>query len=176
MGFILSRYRGVWVVKPLNRGLTSTTLVLVAYLIIVVATTPNLPPHVAIAVTLRINALFLTLLTISFFVNGYLIGMAMQNNRCKINRKTAKTASAGGAVLSSMVSFLPLTSVGCCSLWLYILSLVAGTGTLGATFIGTLLNSPSVFMIAGLSTIWITNIIMYIKLKNTARQYATPYA
>jgi len=84
---------------------------------------------------------------------------------CRVNGKTTSSAFAGGAALSSLVLFIPLTHVGCCSMWLYILSLIVG-----AAFVSTLLEAPLFIMTIGITVIWINNTILYLKYKKTVKQ------
>ncbi|HIQ29472.1 MAG TPA: hypothetical protein EYH45_02785 [Candidatus Caldiarchaeum subterraneum] len=157
--------------NPLTRGILSSIMAFLLYLLIVVATTPNLPASTAIATTLRINFIFLIIFITTFFVNGYLTGLAMQNKTCRINKKATGSTTIGGAALSSIVSFLPLTSAGCCGMWLWILSLIAGTGALGTAFVSTLIEYPLALLSMGLAIMWTVNTYTYIKYKNTKQKY-----
>ena len=158
--------------NPEIRGLTYTLTALALYLLIVVATTPNMSPASAVVITLMVNAPFLVPFLAAFFVNGYLVGKVSQSRYCKLNRKALGSASASGAVLSSLVSFLTLTSVGCCSMWLYILSLLAGSGSLGVVFVGLLLDASSVIMVLGLTAMWIVNVIVFASYLRLSRYSA----
>jgi hypothetical protein len=121
--------------KSLAKGLLVAGLTMAVYLLIVVATTPNLPPSAAI------NAAFLTN---SIVIGGTAAAVGAQmffasygkSLGCRLDRK-GMGAGSGSTALGSFFSFFSLVPLGCCGSWLLVLSF------LPSIFGGTL----SVFLI-----------------------------
>ena len=146
------------------RGSAISVVGLAIYLAVVVGTTPSLPPLTAIRLTLAINAPFLAAFLGSLWAQGYLQAK-LAAKRCRIKSKATTSVSASGSFISAFVSFLPLTHVGCCGLWLYLLSIIAGTGGAGLAFVSTVLNAPLQLMALGIATIWATNAYLYLRYR-----------
>jgi hypothetical protein len=121
--------------KSLAKGLLVSGVTVALYLLVVVVTTPNLPPSAAI------NAAFLTN---SIVIGGTAAAVGAQmffssygkSLGCRLDRKGVG-AGSGGTALGSFFSFFSLVPLGCCGSWLLVLSF------LPSIFGGTL----SVFLI-----------------------------
>jgi hypothetical protein len=108
--------------KSLAKGLLTAGATMALYLLVVVATTPNLPPSAAI------NAAFLTN---SIVIGGTAgaVGAQMffasygKSVGCRLDRK-GMGAGSGGTALGSFFSFFSLVPLGCCGSWLFVLSLL----------------------------------------------------
>jgi len=150
------------------RGLLTSAAGLTIYLAVVVLTTPNLPPATSISIALNINALLLTGLLPSLWLQGYLQAKVSASG-CSVRKSTAVGASAGGSALASLVSFLPLTQVGCCGFWLYALSLIAGLGGGGLAFATALLEAPGALMWSGVAAVWAGNLYLYWRLRRVRK-------
>lgn len=153
------------------RGTVPATLFLASYLAIVILTSPSVPPLYAVMVALNTNALLLLILLLSIFIQGYIGARLSILRGCRVRRKTVGSLTAGGVSLSSIVSFLSLIHLGCCSMWLYILSLIAGTGGAGLAFVTALIQSPTYVMITGLVTVWAGNIYMITKYLTSVKSF-----
>ncbi len=121
-----------WNVKrSLLRGIIAGVLTLSVYLLVVVATTPNLPPASAVNAAFEINSIIIIGIGIGvgiqIFLSTYSKGLGC---RLRIKHKALGGNSASTAT-ASFFSFFSLVSLGCCGWWLYALSLlpsVVGTG------------------------------------------------
>ncbi len=117
--------------RSLVRGGIVGIATMLAYLLVVVITTPALPASAAINAALQIN---------SVIIGGMGVGIGLQiflstyskSLGCRLDvRRKAFGGNSGGTVLSSFFSFFSLVPLGCCGTWLYILSLlpsVIGSG------------------------------------------------
>jgi hypothetical protein len=100
-------------------------LTLLAYMAVVVATTPNLSPATALAVALGMNGPVM-------FGLAALVGLQMalasyiRSLGCPIRAGRPVAGAVGGSGASAFFSFFSLIQVGCCGMWLYILSLLPG--------------------------------------------------
>ena len=97
---------------------------MLVYLLIVVITTPALPPLAAISAAFKINSIIIIGMSIGvalqMFLSTYSKGLG-----CKIDMKrSASTGNKYGAILSGFFSFFSLVPLGCCGTILYILSLL----------------------------------------------------
>ncbi|MEM3031591.1 MAG: hypothetical protein QW756_01925 [Nitrososphaerota archaeon] len=154
--------------KHTFRGVVTASAALLAYLLVVILTTPNLHPVTAATTAIRVNAWFLIGLTASLGFQDYLTAKASQS-RCSIKRSSLGLMSIGGSALSSFVSFLPLTQLGCCGFWLYVLSLIAGSGGAGLGFTALVLDMPPTFMWASIGMIWAGNIYILWRLRGSVK-------
>ena len=106
-------------VKGIIVGIITTLI----YLIVVVVTTPSLPPIAAINAAFRINSTIIFGLAIGvgtqIFISSYSKGLG-----CRIDnrKKGIFGAGSGSTAISSFFSFFSLVPLGCCGSWLLILS------------------------------------------------------
>ncbi|HEV8386739.1 MAG TPA: hypothetical protein VGQ03_03870 [Nitrososphaera sp.] len=106
--------------KSVAKGLLAAGATMSSYLLIVVLTTPNLPPSAAI------NAAFLAN---SIVIGGMAAAVGAQvifstyakSLGCKLDRK-GMGAGSGGTAIGSFFSFFSLVPLGCCGSWLLVLS------------------------------------------------------
>ncbi|MGI0029719.1 MAG: hypothetical protein ACREAQ_08420 [Nitrososphaera sp.] len=108
--------------KSLAKGVMAGLLTVSSYLLVVVATTPNLPPAAAINAAFTANSIIIAgtagaISAQTFFSSyGKLLG-------CGLDRKQYG-AGSGGTALGSFFSFFSLVPLGCCGSWLFVLSLL----------------------------------------------------
>jgi hypothetical protein len=121
--------------KSLAKGLLASGATMSLYLLIVVLTTPNLPPSAAINAAFLANSIVIggtaAAVGAQIFFSSY--GKSLG---CRLGRKEFG-AGSGGTALGSFFSFFSLVPLGCCGSWLLVLSF------LPSIFGGTL----SVFLI-----------------------------
>jgi hypothetical protein len=90
------------------------------YLLIVVLTTPNLPPSAAINAAFLTNSIVVggtaAAVGAQIFFSGYAKSLG-----CRLDRK-GMGAGSGGTALGSFFSFFSLVPLGCCGSWLLMLS------------------------------------------------------
>ncbi len=106
--------------KSLAKGLLAGGVTASLYLLIVVMTTPSLPPLAAINAAFLANSIIIggtaTAVGAQVFFSSY--GRAFG---CKLDRK-GLGAGSGGTALGSFFSFFALVPLGCCGSWLLVLS------------------------------------------------------
>ncbi len=117
--------------KALARGVSVGVASMLAYLLVVVATTPALPPAAAINAALQINSFIIAGVGagtgLQMFLSTYSKGLG-----CRLDAKRGMLGgNSGGTFMSGFFSMFSLVPLGCCGTMLYVLSLlpsVVGTG------------------------------------------------
>lgn len=102
------------------KGLLATGATMALYLLIVVLTTPGLPPAAAINAALLANSIVIGGTAGAVGTQAFLSGYA-KSLGCALGRKGLGAAS-GGTALGSFFSFFSLVPLGCCGTWLLMLS------------------------------------------------------
>lgn len=110
--------------NALKRGLIAGSISLISYLLVVIITTPNLPPVAALNAAIKVNGIIVFGLAVAvgsqIFVSTY-----GKNLGCSIANKSKDILeSSSSATLTSFFSFFSLVPLGCCGSWLLILSLL----------------------------------------------------
>jgi len=121
------------VLRALRRGLVYALFALVLYVLIVVLTTPNLPPLDSIMIAARVNWWIMAGATVGAGTQVFLITYAKERG-CDLRRKKPLSGAMGvSSAFASFLSFLALIPVGCCGTWLYVLSFLPGILGVGAS-------------------------------------------
>lgn len=124
--------------KALKKGIIMAAITAIAYLTVVVITTPSLPPEAALKAAFAINSMVIIGTSIGVgaqvFISSY--GKSMG---CKLDRKKKGVfgATSGSTVVSSFFSFFSLVPLGCCGSWLLVLSYLPSVfgGTLSVALV-----------------------------------------
>jgi hypothetical protein len=110
--------------RALKRGLIAGSISLITYLIVVILTTPNLPPLTALGAAINVNGIIIfglaTAIGVQIYLTHYTKSLGCDT---KIKSRTI-VANSGSTVLSSFFSFFSLVPLGCCGSWLLMLSLL----------------------------------------------------
>ena len=154
--------------RALAKGIIVGSISLLIYVIVVVVTTPSLPPAVAIKIAFAVNSV--VMIGISFgigaqvFLSSYsrLVGCRLNN------RKGLMGAGSGGTAFSSFLSFFSLIPLGCCGTWLYILSFLPSI--VGGTLSATLIQYSRPLSYIGLAVVWGFAVVSAIKLNRELKQ------
>jgi len=107
----------------LLKGILLGSISILAYIIVVIATTPELPASFAVNAAFSINPIIIYGTAfgvgVNVFISSYSKGMA-----CRIDkkRKWIFGVSSGSTALSAFFSFFSLVPLGCCGSWLLVLS------------------------------------------------------
>lgn len=155
------------IVKGMVVGIISAAI----YLAVVVITTPNLPPNMAVSAALKVNGIIIIGLAIGIgiqvFATTYSKGLGCKlderrkykeqqkdiSRAFRISGRTGGSASGGGTVMSSFLSFFSLVPLGCCGSWLFILSMLPSVfgGTVSVILIeySTLLSYIGLAIVLG---------------------------
>jgi hypothetical protein len=110
--------------RALKRALIAGSISFIAYLFVVIITTPNLPPLTALSAAIKVNGIIIFGLAIAIGTQIYVSNYG-KNFGCNISNKREDLAgSSSSTVLSSFFSFFSLVPLGCCGSWLLILSML----------------------------------------------------
>jgi hypothetical protein len=154
--------------RALLKGLVVGAIVVIAYLIIVVVTTPNLPAATAIATAFTINPLIIIGVAIGV---GAQVAMTSYGKTlgCSLKgRKGFMSAGSGGTAFSSFLSFFSLVPLGCCGSWLLVLSLLPSV--FGTTVSVALIQYSIPLSYAGLAIVVGFTGLTAIKLRKELRR------
>ncbi len=149
--------------RPIKKGILFGIITIVAYLTVVVITTPALPPDAAISAAFQLNSIVIIGMGVGVGLQMFLAGKSKMLG-CKLNvKKKAFSGNAGSTAATSFFSFFSLIPLGCCGWWLYALSLlpsVVGTGVSAA-----LIEYSQPLAYLGLAIIFGFNALTAIKLQ-----------
>ncbi len=149
--------------RPIKKGILFGIITIVAYLTVVVITTPALPPDAAISAAFQLNSIVIIGMGVGVGLQMFLVGKSKMLG-CKLNvKKKAFSGNAGSTAATSFFSFFSLIPLGCCGWWLYALSLlpsVVGTGVSAA-----LIEYSQPLAYLGLAIIFGFNALTIIKLQ-----------
>jgi hypothetical protein len=143
-------------------------IIMIAYLTIVVVTTPNLPAATAIATAFLINPLIIGGVAIGVGAQAAMTSYSKTLGCSLRGRKSFITAGTGGTAFSSFLSFFSLVPLGCCGSWLLILSLLPSV--FGTAVSGALIQYSISLSYAGLAIVVGFTGLTAIKLREELRQ------
>ncbi|MFQ5970561.1 MAG: DUF3179 domain-containing protein [Nitrososphaerales archaeon] len=158
-----------WNVKrALRRGIIAGAATLFVYLLVVIVTTPNLPPASALNAAFEINSIIIIGIAIGvgtqIFLSTYSKGLG-----CRLNVKhKALGGNSGSTATASFFSFFSLVPLGCCGWWLYALSLLPSFVGTGASAFLIQFSQPLAYL--GLAVIFGFNGLTAYKLLQEKRQ------
>src|ERR687888_966082 len=118
--------------KALVKGIIIGSITMVIYLLVVIITTPGLPPISAINAAFKINSIIIFGLAVGVgaqvFISSYSKSLGCRIDKKKKKKKTKgifrNVSSSSSTAISSFFSFFSLVPLGCCGSWLLILSLL----------------------------------------------------
>lgn len=153
--------------NALAKGAIVGIITAIIYLAVVVITTPNLPPSMAIGAALKVNGIIIVGLAlgigIQVFASTYSKGLGCRLDErrkynqhkdiwrvFRISRRTGSSGAGtgGGTLMSSFLSFFSLVPLGCCGSWLFILSMLPSV--FGGTVSVILIEYSTVLSYVGL--------------------------
>lgn len=114
--------------RPILVGFVTGISLVVVYLLLVVLASPAIPSDLALQLALSRNLPYLAAVAVLSGVQAYL-SVYSRSLPCRIGK--ARTVGAGSSLAASFTSFFGLTSVGCCGLFPFWVSLAFGGGALG---------------------------------------------
>lgn len=149
--------------RALKRGVVIGAVSVLGYLLVVVLTTPALPPAAAISAAFQINTTIIVLVGMGVgmqtFLSTYSKGLG-----CRLGIKNkAIGGNSGGAAISSFFSFFSLVPLGCCGTMLYVLSLMSSF--VGAGLSGALIQYSQPLAYLGVAIIFGFNAVTIYKLR-----------
>jgi hypothetical protein len=109
--------------RAILKGILLGSISILAYIIIVIVTTPELPASFAIKAAFSINPLIIYGTAfgvgVNTFISSYSKGMGCRLDK---KRKGIFGVSSSSTALSAFFSFFSLVPLGCCGSWLLVLS------------------------------------------------------
>lgn len=149
--------------NALARGLLAGIITTTIYLLVVVITTPNLPPIAALNAAFKVNSVIIFGLAVGVGTQIFLSSYS-KNLGCRIDEKRSGIfGSSGSTALSSFLSFFSLVPLGCCGSWLLILSLLPSV--FGSTFSVVLIQYSKPLSYLGLSIVLGLTVISSLRLR-----------
>lgn len=154
--------------SALVRGLIAGFISLSTYLLIVVFTTPNLPPLASLNAALRVNWIIVIGLSSGIGSQIYISSYA-RSLGCNIaNQKKGILGNSSSTALSSFFSFFSLVPLGCCGSWLLILSFLPSI--FGSAFSVVLIQYAKPLSYLGMLIVLGYSVFTCIKLKREIKK------
>ena len=155
--------------KALVKGIIIGSLTIVIYLLVVVITTPSLPPVAAVHAAFRINSMIIFGLAIGvgtqIFISSYSKGLGCRMDKGK---KGSFGIGSGSTAISSFFSFFSLIPLGCCGSWLLILSFLPSI--FGSSLSVALIQYAKPLSYTGLAIVLVFAALSAFKLKRELKQ------
>jgi hypothetical protein len=158
--------------RSFAKGMIIGSISLLVYILVVVVTTPSLPPAVAIRIAFTVNSAVMVGMTIGIGVQVFISSYSRLMG-CRLDKKKGfiGAGSGGGTALSSFLSFFSLVPLGCCGTWLYILSFLPSI--VGGTLSATLIQYSRPLSYIGLAVVWGFAVLSAIKLNKELTERKT---
>jgi hypothetical protein len=159
-------------IKLLLKSAVTGAIFFLLYLLVVVYTTPNFPPLIAVNISLNLNGIYIFGGVIGIAVQTYILGYSkILPAYCKItNSKAVSSTNILGSITSAFFSFFALIGVGCCGTWLFVLSLLPGVFGVGAT--SFLIQYSTQIAQFGLVLMALSNIYAYHNLRQKIKTFS----
>lgn len=155
-------------INALIRGLIAGIISLYTYLLIVVFTTPNLPPLASLNAAVKVNWVIIIGLSVGVGFQIYISSYG-RSLGCSIpNKKRGVLGSTGSSAISSFFSFFSLVPLGCCGSWLLILSFLPSI--FGSAFSVVLIQYAKPLSYLGMLIVVGYSVFTYIKLKRELKK------
>ena len=146
-------------VKPILFG----ALTVLAYLGVVVITTPALEPAIAVVAAIQLNSPVIFGMGVGVGVQTLLSDYSKKFG-CSISMKRrAAGGNSGSTAIASFFSFFSLIPLGCCGWWLYVISFFLGIFGNGVSAV--LLNYSQPLAYTGLAVTFGFNLATYYKIR-----------
>jgi hypothetical protein len=125
--------------QALKRALMAGSISLIAYLFVVIITTPNLPPLAALNAAIKVNGIIIFGLAIAIGAQIYVSNYGKSLGCNIVGKRKGFVGTSSTTALASFFSFFSLVPLGCCGSWLLILSLLPSV--IGSSLSVILINS-----------------------------------
>ncbi len=148
--------------KPALLGVLASMVLFAVYLFIVVISSPQFSPAIAVSLALELNGMIMAAIVAGVGIQVFLL---VYNRSLACQIKGAGAAGATGSTFTTFASFFTLANVGCCGLFPFYISLIFGTGLAGA-----LVQYSQTLTTAGLGVMSVTILIMVRIIRKRQRQ------
>ncbi len=149
--------------RPIVKASIVGVITIIAYLTVVVVTTPALPADAALSAAFELNSIVIVGMGVGIGIQIYLSEHSKRIG-CRLNvKRKALGANSSGTAATGFFSFFSLVPLGCCGWWLYVLSLLPSV--LGTGVTAFLIEYSQALSYLGLVIIFGFNGLTYIKLQ-----------
>src|SRR5437899_5730682 len=155
--------------RAVLKGILLGSISILAYIIVVIVTTPQLPASFAVNASLSINPIIIygTAFGVgaNVFISSYSKGMG-----CRVDKKGKGIVgvSTGSTALSAFFSFFSLVPLGCCGSWLLVLSYLPTI--FGSALSGSLIHDSKPLSYIGLIIVLSFPIMSAFKLRSELKE------
>jgi hypothetical protein len=157
--------------RSLIRGIIVGVASVLTYLLVVVVTTPALPPLAALSAAFQINSIIIAGMGVGVGLQMFLSTYS-KSLGCRLDAKRkAVGGNTGGAAMTGFFSFFSLVPLGCCGTMLYVLSLLPSV--VGSGLAGGLIQYSQPLAYVGIAIIYVFNGITIYKLRKERRTTST---
>lgn len=164
MGCVSSHNRGLLDdLKPKIKPILFGTTTVLAYLGIVVITTPALDPLSAISAAVRLNFPIIIGMGVGVGVQSYLSDYSKRFGCSLAMKQRTAGGNSGSTAIASFFSFFSLIPLGCCGWWLYAISFLPSI--FGTSLSAALINYSQPLSYVGLGITFGFNVITYYKIR-----------
>ena len=149
--------------KPIPKAILFGSVTVLIYLLVVILTTPALPPQAAVSAAFQLNSIVIIGMGVGI---GLQIFLSEQSKKLGCKLKSKKKAFGGNSTstaATSFFSFFSLVPLGCCGWWLYLLSLLPSIFGTGVSAVLIEYSQPLAYL--GLVIIFGFNAVTAYKLK-----------
>jgi len=121
--------------RAVRKGVFYAVSASILYMLVVVITTPNLAPLDSILTAISLNWWIIAGVSLGAGIQVFLITYARER-ACDLRMNTPVTGATGiFSAFAAFLSYLALIPVGCCGMWLYLVSFLPGIIGVGASAI-----------------------------------------
>jgi len=170
MGCISSYNRGLPNnLKPIVKSTVFGTITILAYLGVVVITTPALDPISAMSAAIQLNSPIMIGMGIGVGVQSFLSDYSKKFGCSLAMKRRTAGGNSGSTAIASFFSFFSLIPLGCCGWWLYAISFlpsIFGTGISAA-----LINYSQPLSYVGLAITFGFNLVTYYKIRQKQKLF-----
>lgn len=150
--------------RSLSKAILFGSVTILAYLLVVVVTTPALNPASAVSAAIQLNSPIIFGMGLGTGLQLFLSDQAKKFG-CSIAKRRAVGGNSGSAALTSFFSFFSLVPLGCCGWWLYVISFLPSV--FGASLSASLINYSQPLSYVGLAIIFGYNLTTFYKIRQT---------
>ncbi len=154
--------------KPITKSVMFGTITVLAYLGIVVITTPALDPLSAVSAAIQLNSPIITGMGIGVGVQSFLSDYSKKFGCSLAMKRRTAGGNSGSTAVASFFSFFSLIPLGCCGWWLYAISFLPSIFGTGVSAV--LINYSQPLSYAGLGITFGFNLVTYHKIRQKKKQ------
>ncbi len=144
------------------------TITVLAYLGVVVITTPALGPIAAISAAIQLNFPIIIGMGIGVGAQSFLSDYSKKFGCSLAMKRRTAGGNSGSTAIASFFSFFSLIPLGCCGWWLYAISFLPSI--FGTGISAVLINYSQPLSYAGLAITFGFNLTTYYKIRQKQKQ------